>query len=117
VNQRARTALLAIGLPPAHARRPISMGNWWLFFAIGFIAQLIDGALGLAYGVLSNELSGGNSNSFRSKFVVTARRQNHANSGMSALGQKRTLPHVRAMSALPPKADIEGFNQMFAKGQ
>jgi hypothetical protein len=25
---------------------------------------------------------------------------------MSALGQKRTLGHVRAMSALPPKADI-----------
>lgn len=30
------------------------MDNWWLFFAIGFIAQLVDGALGLAYGVLSN---------------------------------------------------------------
>jgi hypothetical protein len=25
---------------------------------------------------------------------------------MSALGHKRTLPHVRLMSALPPKADI-----------
>ena len=25
---------------------------------------------------------------------------------MSALGQKRTFGHVRAMSALPPKADI-----------
>jgi len=25
---------------------------------------------------------------------------------MSALGQKRTLEHVRVMSALPPKADI-----------
>jgi hypothetical protein len=25
---------------------------------------------------------------------------------MSALGQKRTLAHVRIMSALPPKADI-----------
>jgi hypothetical protein len=25
---------------------------------------------------------------------------------MSALGQKRTLGHVRLMSALPPKADI-----------
>src|SRR5215472_15164652 len=25
---------------------------------------------------------------------------------MSALGQKRTFEHVRAMSALPPKADI-----------
>ena len=25
---------------------------------------------------------------------------------MSALGQKQTLEHVRAMSALPPKADI-----------
>jgi len=27
---------------------------------------------------------------------------------MSALGQKQTLPHVRVMSALPPKADIDG---------
>jgi hypothetical protein len=26
---------------------------------------------------------------------------------MSALGQKQTSPHVRVMSALPPKADIE----------
>jgi hypothetical protein len=26
---------------------------------------------------------------------------------MSALGQKQTLEHVRAMSALPPKADID----------
>jgi len=26
---------------------------------------------------------------------------------MSALGQKQTLGHARAMSALPPKADIE----------
>jgi hypothetical protein len=25
---------------------------------------------------------------------------------MSALGQKRTSPHVRVMSALPPKADV-----------
>jgi len=25
---------------------------------------------------------------------------------MSALGQKQTLGHLRAMSALPPKADI-----------
>jgi len=25
---------------------------------------------------------------------------------MSALGQKQTSPHVRVMSALPPKADI-----------
>ena len=26
---------------------------------------------------------------------------------MSALGQKRTLGHVRVMSALPPKSDIK----------
>jgi hypothetical protein len=26
---------------------------------------------------------------------------------MSALGQKRTLPNIGAMSALPPKADID----------
>jgi len=33
----------------------------------------------------------------------------HGNSSlsMSALGQKRTLECVRAMSALPPKADID----------
>jgi uncharacterized protein len=30
------------------------MDNWWLFFAIGFVAQLVDGALGMAYGVLTN---------------------------------------------------------------
>jgi hypothetical protein len=29
-----------------------------------------------------------------------------AASGLSALGQKQTFPHRRAMSALPPKADI-----------
>jgi uncharacterized protein len=28
--------------------------EWVLLFAIGFVAQLIDGALGMAYGVLSN---------------------------------------------------------------
>jgi hypothetical protein len=27
--------------------------------------------------------------------------------GMSALGQKQTLPHICVMSALPPKADID----------
>jgi hypothetical protein len=34
---------------------------------------------------------------------------------MSALGQKRTLNHVRPMSALPPKADIvhDGGNVCF----
>jgi uncharacterized membrane protein YfcA len=30
------------------------MDNWWLFFAVGFVAQLVDGALGTAYGVLTN---------------------------------------------------------------
>lgn len=30
------------------------MDHWWLFFAIGFVAQLVDGALGMAYGVLTN---------------------------------------------------------------
>jgi len=28
--------------------------EFWLLFAIGFVAQLIDGALGMAYGVLTN---------------------------------------------------------------
>ena len=30
------------------------MDTWWLFFAVGFGAQLVDGALGMAFGVLSN---------------------------------------------------------------
>src|SRR6266545_7941870 len=30
------------------------MDIWWLLFAVGFVAQLIDGALGMAYGVLTN---------------------------------------------------------------
>lgn len=30
------------------------MDHWWLFFAVGFVAQLVDGALGMAYGVLTN---------------------------------------------------------------
>jgi uncharacterized protein len=30
------------------------MDNWWYFFAVGFLAQLVDGTLGMAYGVLSN---------------------------------------------------------------
>jgi hypothetical protein len=33
---------------------------------------------------------------------------------MSALGHKRTLKHVRLMSALAPKADIVGRNGMSA---
>src|SRR6516225_5649647 len=34
-------------------------------------------------------------------------RHNKFRRGMSALGQKRTSAHVRGMSALPPKAEIE----------
>jgi uncharacterized membrane protein YfcA len=30
------------------------MDHWWLFFAIGFVAQFVDGALGMAYGVLTS---------------------------------------------------------------
>jgi uncharacterized protein len=30
------------------------MDNWWTFFAVGFLAQLVDGTLGMAYGLLSN---------------------------------------------------------------
>ena len=35
---------------------------------------------------------------------------------MSALGHKRTLRQVRAMSALPPKADISGCRDLRADG-
>src|SRR5689334_4976276 len=34
--------------------RGVSLDHWWLFFAVGFGAQLVDGALGMAFGVLSN---------------------------------------------------------------
>jgi len=34
---------------------------------------------------------------------------------MSALGQRGTLGHVRMMSALPPKADINHFRSAVAK--
>jgi hypothetical protein len=34
---------------------------------------------------------------------------------MSALGQKQTLKRVRPMSALPPKADIDGGAQSFVQ--
>jgi len=27
------------------------MDDWWLFFAVGLVAQLIDGALGMAFGI------------------------------------------------------------------
>jgi len=30
------------------------MDSWWFFLAVGFVAQLVDGALGMAYGVLTN---------------------------------------------------------------
>jgi uncharacterized protein len=30
------------------------MDDWWLFFAVGFAAQLVDGALGMAYGTVTN---------------------------------------------------------------
>src|SRR6516225_5940679 len=37
---------------------------------------------------------------------------------MSALGQKRTLTHIRPMSALPPKADISPlFNHLVGAGE
>ena len=34
-------------------------------------------------------------------------RGNNPQDRMSALGQKQALGHLRAMSALPPKADID----------
>ncbi len=30
------------------------MTEWWLLLTVGFVAQLIEGALGMAYGVLAN---------------------------------------------------------------
>ena len=38
----------------AGSGRGESLDHWWLFFAVGFGAQLVDGALGMAFGVLSN---------------------------------------------------------------
>jgi hypothetical protein len=36
---------------------------------------------------------------------------------MSALGQKRTSEYVRAMSALPPKADVDAANALSGYGR
>ena len=30
--------------------------NFWLFAAVGFVAQLVDGALGMAFGVISTSV-------------------------------------------------------------
>lgn len=35
-------------------RRETMDPDFWLFFAVGFAAQLVDGALGMAYGVVSS---------------------------------------------------------------
>jgi hypothetical protein len=42
----------------------------------------------------------------RLKIALPPRNKEFENASVSALGQKRTLAHVRVMSALPPKADI-----------
>jgi hypothetical protein len=40
---------------------------------------------------------------------------NNLELSMSALGQKRTLGNVAAMSALPPKADIDPRNYEYTR--
>jgi uncharacterized membrane protein YfcA len=32
------------------------MNEFWLFVIVGFFAQIVDGALGMAYGVTSNSM-------------------------------------------------------------
>ena len=32
------------------------MDDWWLFFAVGLVAQLVDGALGMAFGITATTL-------------------------------------------------------------
>src|SRR5262249_62262818 len=61
----------------------------WLSPCGSFHHQFARGVIGSQQS--TGQLSGGGS------------RKRHL---MSALGQKRTWPHVRSMSALPPKADI-----------
>jgi hypothetical protein len=50
------------------------MNDWWLFLAVGFVAQLVDGALGMAYGVVTNTvlLTIGLPPSYASALVHTA---------------------------------------------
>src|SRR6476661_10641142 len=52
LSRAATFALKLIESLPIGRRR--FMDSWWLFFAVGFGAQLVDGTLGMAYGVLSN---------------------------------------------------------------
>ena len=52
ISRAATFALKLIESLPLGRRR--FMDSWWLFFAVGFGAQLVDGTLGMAYGVLSN---------------------------------------------------------------
>jgi hypothetical protein len=47
-----------------------------------------------------------NGGDHRAMLEIAAPLFNDATDLMSALGQKQTLGHLQAMSALPPKADI-----------
>jgi uncharacterized protein len=38
----------------AAAREAMASPNFWMFFAIGFVAQIFDGTLGMGFGVLSS---------------------------------------------------------------
>jgi uncharacterized membrane protein YfcA len=61
------------------------MDDFWLFAAVGFAAQLVDGALGMAHGVISTSvlLSAGVSPANASASVHAAKVFTGAASGLS----------------------------------
>ena len=66
------------------------MDEWWLFFAVGLVAQLIDGALGMAFGVTATTftLSFGTSPVQASAMVHIAELFTTAASGASHLAHR-----------------------------
>ena len=66
------------------------MDQWWLFFLVGLVAQLVDGALGMAFGVIATTvmLSFGTSPVQASAMVHIAEIFTTAASGASHLAQR-----------------------------
>lgn len=66
------------------------MDDWWLFFAVGLVAQLVDGALGMAFGITATTflLSFGTSPVQASAMVHIAEIFTTAASGASHLAHR-----------------------------
>lgn len=79
------------------------MDSWWLFFLVGLIAQLIDGALGMAFGVTATTvmLSFGTSPVQASAMVHIAEMFTTAASGWSHVAQRNIDWAIVRRIALP----------------